>query len=139
MSFEENLHFLLLFLVLTFAGYGTSLSVSLLPEAYVLYEFGYQNATAHGLNNQTAEIAGVELVQDWLLLQQFLNVTPQEAFLLITHPKLKNFRELEAILAPVLRKLESVHAANLNSSSKMVNLSKFSVLPMLFLFKFINS
>ena len=101
---------------------GTGLSITLLPEAFVLYEYGSENGTDPG--------AGIQLVEQWLILQEVLKISPQAAFVAMNHLVYKDLKLAEAVLAPILRDAQANEAARVEnaSASGMIRFSGWMVL-----------
>merc|ERR1712071_315382 len=99
---------------------SADLSITVLPEAFVLYEAGSKNGADPA--------AGIQLVEQWLILQEVLKISPQAAFVALNHTVYKDLKLIEAALAPVLRRVQANEAASENASgSKMVELSGIMV------------
>merc|ERR1719186_2175287 len=74
-------------------------SVSVLPEAFVLYKYAS--------NNGTDPAAGIALVEKWLVLQEIFKISPQEAFVLLNHQTLKDLKIADAIISPIYQRIQS--------------------------------
>ena len=102
---------------------GTGLSITLLPEALVLYKYGSKNGTDPG--------TGIQLVEQWLILQEVLKISPQAAFVAMNHLVYKDLKLAEAVLAPILRDAQANEAARENASGS--GIMRFSGLMVLVL------
>jgi len=111
-----NITLLCILSLVTLNKVSADISIDILPETFVLYKAGSKDGADPA--------AGIQLVEQWLILQEVLKISPQAAFVALNHTVYKDLKLVEAALAPVLRRIQANEAASENASgSKMVEFS----------------
>merc|ERR1712071_481705 len=125
-----NITLLCILSLVTLNNVTADISIDILPETFVLYKAGSKDGADPA--------AGIQLVEQWLILQEVLKISPQAAFVALNHTVYKDLKLIEAALAPVLRRVQANEAASENASgSKMVELSGIMVVLLFGFRKFI--